>query len=124
MHYKEEHEIELPCFTQTASLMLNFGGFTFKLPRSGEFTKLTSLKLKGSSIIDPAELLLMCPSIRVLELKDCWLPDTVKVHSESLQVLCVCTGTDVRCMDIDTAALQAFDFTHSRGHEFTLSFSA
>ncbi|TVT97238.1 hypothetical protein EJB05_57523 [Eragrostis curvula] len=94
--------IQLPCFYNTTALELDMVGAPFTLPQSGEFTALRDLSLTWCRI-DPAALLAMCPSLRVLEINDCCALTAVTVHSSSLEKLSLC-GTQWEISSIDIAA--------------------
>ncbi|CAN6175396.1 unnamed protein product [Urochloa humidicola] len=121
----EDGSIILPCFDRTVSLTTNvMPDNLFSLPGSGEFTALKVISM-SSFCLDPADLLPICPHLRVLEINDCSDLGMVKVHSESLEVLSVrILSWELDRIDIDAPVLKDVKIEVETEGEFSVSFSA
>ncbi|KAJ1290886.1 hypothetical protein BS78_02G277100 [Paspalum vaginatum] len=120
-----EHDVpvEVPIFHRAKSIEFSVRGLYLTPAPGGEFHMLERLSV-SSCRLDTGFLLSQCPCLRVLELRDCWGPDIVMVHSTTIEELTVSPRGQTRGVDIVAPALNKLTMNTSMDLDFNVSFLA
>ncbi|KAL6657584.1 hypothetical protein ACP70R_005364 [Stipagrostis hirtigluma subsp. patula] len=118
--------IDVPCFARATSIYLVGLSFYLTLPEADGvgFPALESLCISACQF-DTGALISRCPRLRTLQMRDCFIPDTIMVHSASIEELVVRRRHNRVCgIDVDAPLLKKFTLDAQMHPDFRLALLA